>query len=513
MNFKTILILLFVMGVAVMLLSSCSGNDAPDEPKQLKLSQSSLEYPSSGGQLTIEVKSNTQWTASDVPEWVKISSTNGKGDATLTITASPNTDYSPRSADIKFIGVNGAEQLTASLHIQQSLTETIIVEGSSALVGWNGGTLEIPYKFTSTPKVSIDGNPDWLRISSGSRALMEDKISIIVDENTGEERHATIKFQLEDKTEEFEVTQEAYYPVQLISFYEPSTILLTTNDTYKINYYLQPIHCSDQTLKWSSSNPEVVTVSEDGILIPVSNGESSIKATAERDGVSAELIVKVKIKAQSISFVEWRDGNGWIPGGWNEIQSIQGSWGYEYTPHFIVSPENAYIGDMEISSSNNMLVSIDGDKLICNSNRRSGTAEITVTLPYSDISSKVTMEVQGYYLIAGLGLMEQGHDYFNISFSGYLYTNNPTDEFIIEGLSIVDDNNQVVTYGCYQTDSGTNRVKWNSNVVNLVDYGISIIDNEFYERLSKWKAIVTFSNPKYPGNESQSINIDVHTQY
>lgn len=505
--------MLFAVGVAAMLLSSCSGSDSPDEPKQLKLSESSLEYPSSGGQFTVEVKSNTQWSLSGVPEWINLSSTSGNGDAVLTIVASPNPDYSSRSADIKFIGANGTEQLSVSLHIKQSLTETIIVDGSSTLIGWNGGTLEIPYKYTSAPKVSIDGNPDWIRINAGSRALMEDKISIIVDENTGEERHATIKFQLEDKTEEFEVNQEAYYPVQLISFYEPSTILLTANDTYKINYYLQPIHCSDQTLKWSSSNPEVVTVSEDGVLIPVSNGESSIKATAERDGVSAELLVKVKIKAQSISFVEWRDGNGWTPGEWNEIQSIQGSWGYEYTPHFVVSPENAFLGDLKIISSNNTLVSVDGDKLICTKDRRSGTAEITVTLPYSDISSKVIMEVQGYYLLAGLGLMEQGNGFFNIRFSGYLYTNNPTDQFTIEGLSIVDENNQVVTYGFYQTGSGTNRIKWNSNDINLVDYGISLIDNEFYERLSKWKAIVTFSNPKYPGNESQSINIDVHTQY
>lgn len=511
MNFKTIL--LFVMGVAVMLLSSCSGNEAPDEPKQLKLSQSSLEYPSSGGQSSIEVKSNTQWSVSDVPEWLRLSSKSGNGDASLTITASPNTDYSSRSADIKFVGVNGTAQLTTTLHIHQSLTEAIIVEGSSTSIGWTGGTLEIPYKFTSAPKISIVGSPDWISINNGSRALTEDKVSIVVNENNGEERRATIEFKLEDKTEEYVVTQEAYYPVQLISFYEPTTILLTTNDTYKINYYLQPIHCSDQTLKWSSSNPEVVTVSEDGILMPVSNGESSIKATAERDGVSAELIVKVKIKAQSISFVEWHDGNGWIPGGWNEIQSIQGSWGYEYTPHFIVSPENAYLGDMKMISSNNMLVSVDGDRLICTSDRRSGTAEITVTLPYSDVSSKVTMEVKGYYLLAGLGLMEQGNGFFNIRFSGFVYTNNPTDEFTIEGLSIVDENNQVVTYGCSQIGSGSNKVKWNSNEVNLADYGISIIDNEFYERLSKWKAIVTFSNPKYPGNESQSINIDVHTQY
>lgn len=512
MNIKTILVF-FIWGVTLMLLPSCSGNDSPDEPKQLKLSETSLEYPSSGGQFKIDVKTNTQWTASGVPEWVKLSSTSGNGNATLTITASPNTDYSSRSADIKFKGVNSTEQLTASLHIQQALSEAVIVDGSSASVGWEGGTLEIPYKYTSVPAITIDGNPDWVKIKPSSRALTEDKIIVTIEKNNGDERTATINFQLEDKTEQFVVKQEAYIPVQSISFNQVSPFNITTNGTYTLEPIIYPDNSSNKTVRLSSSNQEVVTISEDGVLTVVSNGDAVIKATAEADGISAELQVVVKIKAQSISMVEWYEGNGIIPAGWSEVCKIYGSWGYEYTPQFKVEPENAYIGDMEMLSSNNMLVAVNGNKLVCNNDNRSGHAEITVNLPYSGVSTKVTMEVKGYYIVAGLGTMEQDDNNFFIDFTGYVYTNNPTDEFTIEGLSIVDENNQVITYGFNQSGNGTNKVKWESNRINLADYGITLIDSEFYDRISKWKAVITFSSPKYHGQISESINIDPHNQY
>lgn len=464
--------------------------------------------------MTIDVSSNTKWTASDTPEWISFSSSSGTGDATITIEVSPNTDYSSRSSVIKFIGINGTEQISASLRIEQFLTETIIIDGNTATVKWNGGTVEIPYQYTSVPNISIEGNPDWLKIQPTTKALSDGKVLVDVEKNDGQQRTATINFLLEDKLEQFIITQDAYIPVQSISFSQSSPMNLDANGSVRITPVFYPSDCSDKTLIWSSSNPDVATISEDGTVSVVSNGTTTIIATSP-DGASNDLTVIVKIKATSISFVEWNDGNSWIPAGWQEIKTIQGSWGYEYIPQIQVYPENAYIWDMEMWSSNNMLVSVNGDKLICNDNQRSGYADITVSLPYSDVSATVTMEVKGYYMVAWINHYEQMSDgAFNVRFAGCLYTPNPSDEFTIDGVSIVDENNQVVAYGCTCDGNGTNRVKWFMNdYVNLTNYGMPIIDDVFYNRISQWKAIITFSNPKYQGIISESVNIDPRNQY
>ena len=70
----------------------------------------------------------------------------------------------------------------------------------------------------------------------------------------------------------------------------PSQLKLKTGDTYQlIHKYISK--SVPQSIKWESSNPNVVTVDDDGIVTGVGEGTSTVKVTI--DDISKECIVSV----------------------------------------------------------------------------------------------------------------------------------------------------------------------------------------------------------------------------
>lgn len=89
--------ILIILSIAIggLCFASCSDGDdvtvLAGEPT-LTLNTETIDVPVDGGTYTIELNSNTEWSASvrDVPEWCDVSPALGKGDGTLTITVSEN---------------------------------------------------------------------------------------------------------------------------------------------------------------------------------------------------------------------------------------------------------------------------------------------------------------------------------------------------------------------------------------------------------------------------------------
>lgn len=500
---------------AVILLTGCGGDKA-DEPviATMKVSESNLDFTSAGGNAEVELTANCDWVIHEKPDWVSVTPNKGNGDATLKIRVSSNNEYNSRNGNIVIL--NSSSDKRVSINIDQSQKDDVIIEDNSISFTWQGGTVVIPVQYTEYPDVTIDGNPDWLHVELPTRSLYDGTITITADANKGELRNAVIDISAGDATRQIEVSQSGYVAVESISFRGTSPIEWDSINSFQLAYDVYPADYTS-TLLWSSSNGSVAEITDDGTVYPMGNGSTIIKVESKEDGVSAEIELIVKIKAERIFFAYWSDypdlnGNtGWFPISY----PINGSWGYVYQPVIKAEPENAYIDDLVLESSNTNLVTIGSNyDIICNEDRKTGDAIITVYSAYSDVSAELSIQVRPYYLIAGLGNIQQSSEHFYIQFSGFLYTNNPTDEFFIDGVSIVDENNQVVTYGFTSNTNGTNSVRWQTaDYVDLSNYGIYVISEEFYERIAKWKAIVTFRNPKYEGVISESVSIDPHTQY
>ena len=85
-----------LLAIAALILAGC-GKDKEDPT--LSVTGGTITIPASGGEKTFTVKTNADWSISGQPAWLTVAPASGKkGDATVTVTAQPNTDYQTRSA-------------------------------------------------------------------------------------------------------------------------------------------------------------------------------------------------------------------------------------------------------------------------------------------------------------------------------------------------------------------------------------------------------------------------------
>lgn len=84
------------------MFNSCSDDD-PVVPTTFTVApDAGTDIGAAGGSLNVTVSSNANWTAASDAEWLTVSPTSGNGNATLTVTATENTDYESRTAHVKF---------------------------------------------------------------------------------------------------------------------------------------------------------------------------------------------------------------------------------------------------------------------------------------------------------------------------------------------------------------------------------------------------------------------------
>ena len=109
-----------LLAAALTVFASCDQKEPDNTPvtPKIRLSQNEIEVPVSGGQSTVSLTANLDWTVSGVPEWITVSPESGAGSLykqTITITAQAN-DAAVRNAALTF-QIEGA---AADLKVKQS---------------------------------------------------------------------------------------------------------------------------------------------------------------------------------------------------------------------------------------------------------------------------------------------------------------------------------------------------------------------------------------------------------
>lgn len=124
-------------------------------------------------------------------------------------------------------------------------------------------------------------------------------------------------------------------PVETITL-DTDSRKLELGESFIINASVTPDDAVDKTVLWSSSNPLVAQVSEDGEVTSVGVGEAVITALAVSGGVSAECHVSVTVSVRSISL---------------DKTSMEVYEGDDFTLIATVLPENAVNRNVRWSSS------------------------------------------------------------------------------------------------------------------------------------------------------------------
>jgi hypothetical protein len=118
----------------------------------LAVSQNALTMGKEAGDKSVNVTSNSDWTANSDQTWLTVSSTSGTGDATLTFTAEANTMDAERTATITLKVTNAQDQVIT------------VVQAGNATLTLTCNALDMA-KTASNEYVGITSNTTWAATS------------------------------------------------------------------------------------------------------------------------------------------------------------------------------------------------------------------------------------------------------------------------------------------------------------------------------------------------------------
>jgi uncharacterized protein YjdB len=171
--------------------------------------------------------------------------------------------------------------------------------------------------------------------------------------------------------------------------------------TLQLTAVVQPSDASDKSLVWTSSNVEVASVSETGLVTPLASGEALITVTTVDGGFSATCAVTVVQPVLSVTL--------------NETSiNINPDMTFELVAQ--INPDNADNKELEWKSSDESVVTVDQNGVVTGVETGVGReATITVTSKDSGVSAtcvvRVTKDVVGVELDCQYKRIEAGKEF------------------------------------------------------------------------------------------------------
>jgi hypothetical protein len=175
-----------------------------------------------GGNATINVISNVDWTAESNQNWVTITSGNtGSNDGTIALNIGENTTIESRSATVT-VSASGVEPQMVNI-TQQALAPALSLNPSTipdvSATGDNTKTIAV----TSNTNWTATSNQSWVTITSGNTGSNDGTIALNISANTvTESRSATVTVSASGvESQMVSITQQAVAPTLSLN---PSTI-------------------------------------------------------------------------------------------------------------------------------------------------------------------------------------------------------------------------------------------------------------------------------------------------
>lgn len=258
----------------------------------LTLTPNDISVGSEGGTAEIVVNSNFDFDI-EMPnvDWLKkvdASMTRAISSHVVKFMVAENKGYDERSASVKIFDKNS--NLSESVKITQSQLNAILVDGEKNYsFDEEGGDFTVTLNSNVKYDIAIEG--DWIKESSTAaqtRALSKSSHTFNVGKLTSnDERTGTITFKNETTN-----IKEVITIVQKPSlFFASSTIEMAEGSSEKLKY---TNNLADKNVKFSSSNTDVATVSEDGTINAVSRGKATITVTSADGKHSDKCEITVK---------------------------------------------------------------------------------------------------------------------------------------------------------------------------------------------------------------------------
>ena len=126
----------------------------------LSVSPAELTFTANTESKSLDVTSNTAWTAASGASWAKLNKTNGSGNAQIAVTAEENTAITQRSATITIKTADG--KASATVKVTQSAANVIFsVDRNEFNVAAAGESFSV--KVTHNIGYKINSQPEWVK--------------------------------------------------------------------------------------------------------------------------------------------------------------------------------------------------------------------------------------------------------------------------------------------------------------------------------------------------------------
>lgn len=145
------------------------------------LSESNIAFAPQGATAEVALTSNGDWSVDAYPEWLTVSPTSGKGDATLTLTAAANESEATRTGEVRVTTKDNSATLTVTQESGPSYS--ISVNPTAIEASAQGGTYEVTV--TATCEWTVNTAASWLHCQPAS-GNGNATVTVTVDPNEGD---------------------------------------------------------------------------------------------------------------------------------------------------------------------------------------------------------------------------------------------------------------------------------------------------------------------------------------
>lgn len=226
-----------------------------------------------GATVEVALTSNGNWTVASYPEWLTISPISGKGDATLTLTASANDGEETRSGEVHVKTKDNSATLTVTQEPRE--TSIITVNPTEIISDADGGMYEVTV--TANCDWTVNNSSEWIHCeptSGNGNGTITVNIDPIDSDTSDREANIIISG-----------TETILMPVHVIQ-HAPMTIYISLNPNTMVFEYTSGIQ---NVTVYSNGNWTASCDSEWVTLDATSgNGDANVAVTVTENPIAFE---------------------------------------------------------------------------------------------------------------------------------------------------------------------------------------------------------------------------------
>ena len=135
----------------------------PAAPARLAVSSPVVEAPAAGAEATVQVHSNTAWSAGSDQDWIRAGTAGGTGNGPLALTIAPNAGVTPRTGTVRV----SSGEITLTVEVRQAAAP-VHLSVRPTDVAFSADRETITLRITSNTDWQLGPLPGWLEAGSSS---------------------------------------------------------------------------------------------------------------------------------------------------------------------------------------------------------------------------------------------------------------------------------------------------------------------------------------------------------